>query len=128
MSPGAVNVNTAPPEVLLAVLGRDRADLVDRIVATRTDLSAEEKSTTAWLYGNELVGSTEFKAIAPLLTARGFQYHVQVVGYGVRSGRFCVLEAIVDLAGDSPRVIYLRNLTHLGMPFALNSEQQEAGA
>jgi len=128
MPPGAVNVNTAPPEVLLAVLGGDNADLVNRIVSTRTDLTAEEKTTTAWLYGNSLVDSTKFKTIAPLLTARGFQYHIQVVGYGVRSGRFCVLEAIVDLAGRSPRVIYLRNITRLGMPFALDSEKQEAGA
>ena len=122
-----INVNTAPPEALLAVLGGDNADLVDRIVSIRADLTPEEKATTAWLYANDLVGADEFKAIAPLLTARGFQYRIQVVGYGVNSGRYCVLEAIVDLASTSPRVLYLRDLTSLGMPFALVNLQEKAG-
>jgi len=126
-STGAINVNTAPPEALLAVLGSDNADLVDRIVSIRADLTPEEKTTTAWLYANDLVGADKFKALAPLLTARGFQYRIQVVGYGVNSGRYCVLEAIVDLASTTPRVLYLRDLTSLGMPFALVNLQEEAG-
>ena len=121
----AINVNTAAPEALLAVLGRDNADLVDRIVSIRADLTPEEKATTAWLYANDLVGADEFKRIAPLLTARGFQYHIQVIGYGINSGRYCVLEAIVDLA--STRVLYLRDLTGLGMPFAPENVQEKAG-
>ena len=123
----AINVNTAPPEALLAVLGGDNTDLVDRIVSIRADLTPEEKATTAWLYGNDLVGADKFKAIAPLLTARGFQYRIQVVGYGTNSGRYCVLEAIVDLGSTSPRVLYLRDLTSLGMPFALVNLQEKAG-
>jgi len=123
----AINVNTAPPEALLAVLGGDNADLVDRIVSIRADLTPEEKATTAWLYGNDLVGADKFKAIAPLLTARGFQYRIQVVGYGINSGRYCVLEAIVDLASSAPRVLYLRDLTSLGMPLALVNLQEQAG-
>ncbi len=123
----AINVNTAPPEALLAVLGGDSADLVDRIVSIRADLTPEEKATTAWLYANDLVGADKFKTIAPLLTARGFQYRIQVVGYGINSGRYCVLEAIVDLASTSPRILYLRDLTSLGMPFALENLQEQAG-
>jgi len=123
---GTINVNTAPSEVLLAVLGGDNGDLVDRIVSVRADLTPEERATTAWLYDNDLVGTDEFKAIAPLLTARGFQYRIQVVGYGVNSGRYCVLEAIVDLASESPRILYLRDLTSLGMPFALVNLQEKA--
>ena len=122
-----INVNTAPPEALLAVLGGDNADLVDRIVSIRADLTPEEKATTAWLYANDLVGADKFKAIAPLLTARGFQYRIQVVGYGINSGRYCVLEAIVDLASSAPRVLYLRDLTSLGMPFALVNLKEKAG-
>ena len=122
-----INVNTAPPEALLAVLGGDNADLVDRIVSIRADLTPEEKATTAWLYGNDLVGADKFKAIAPLLTARGFQYRIQVVGYGINSGRYCVLEAIVDLASSAPRVLYLRDLTSLGMPLALVNLKEKAG-
>jgi len=48
-----------------------------------------------------------------------------VVGYGVTSGQFRVLEAIVDLAGGSPQIVYLRDLTRLGLPFALAGENEE---
>ena len=122
-----LNVNSAAPGALLAVLGEESSDLVDRIVSLRADLTPEEKSTTAWLYANDLVGAAKFKTIAPLLTARGFQYRIQVIGYGVKSGRYCVLEAIVDLAQGSPRVLYLRDLTALGMPLALNELTESLG-
>jgi hypothetical protein len=121
----AINVNTASPEALLAVLGSDNSDLVDRIVSIRADLTPEEKATTAWLYANDLVGSEKFKTIAPKLTTRGFQFRVQVIGFGVNSGRYCVLEAIVDPIGK--RVLYLRDLTNLGMPFPLEIVQEQAG-
>jgi type II secretory pathway component PulK len=126
-SMGTININTAPAEVLLAVFGSDNADLVDRIVSIRADLTPEEKATTAWLYANNLVNATQFKTIAPMLTARGFQYRIQVVGYGVKSGRYCVLEAIVDMASSSPRVLYLRDMTRLGIPFPLENLQERAG-
>jgi len=121
----AINVNSAPAEALIAVLGPDNADLVERIVSLRADLTPEEKATTAWLYANNLVGAAKFKEIAPKLTARGFQYRIQVVGYGINSGRYCVLEAIVDPIGQ--RVLYLRDLTGLGMPFPLENIQEKAG-
>ena len=121
----AINVNTASIEALLAVLGSDNIDLVERIISTRGDLTPEEKSTTAWLLKSGLVNSSKFKTIAPLLTARGFQHRVQVVGYGTDSGRYCVLEAIVDPLGG--RVLYLRDLTSLGMPFALKNLQERPG-
>ena len=122
----AINVNTATAEALSAVLGSDNSDLVDRIVSLRADLTPDEKATTAWLYGNDLVGADEFKKIAPLLTARGFQYRIQVIGFGVKTGRYCVLEAIVDLASSSPRVLYLRDMTRLGVPFPLENLQEQA--
>jgi len=130
MSIGLVNVNTAPVEVLSALLGPLDANLADQIVASRRNRPAEDPAqtspgTAAWLYAERLVGAEKFKQIAPLLTGRGFQYHVQVVGYGVSSGQFRVLEAIVDLAGGSPQIVYLRDLTRLGLPFALAGENEE---
>jgi len=121
-----VNINTASVETLTAILGADNADLADRIVSMRADLTPEEKATTAWLYGNDLVSAEQFKKVAPLLTARGFQYRIQVVGYGVNSGRYCVLEAIVDMASSTPRIMYLRDLTKLGVPFPLDPLQERA--
>jgi len=130
VSAGLVNVNSAPVEVLSALLGPLDANLADQIVASRRNRTTEDPArtspgTAAWLYAEKLVGAEKFKQIAPLLTGRGFQYRVQVVGYGVTSGQFRVLEAIVDLAGGSPQIVYLRDLTRLGLPFALAGENEE---
>ena len=63
-----------------------------------------------------------FKQLTPFLTARSYQYSFRVVGYGLPSGRFRVLDVIIDLASGEPVVTYLRDLTRLGVPFKLEPE------
>ena len=70
-----------------------------------------------------MLGIDQFAQLEPYLTARSFQYHVQVIGYGIPSGKYRVLEAIVDLIGPTPRIIYLRDLTKLGIPYHFNPQQ-----
>jgi len=126
---GPVNVNTASVEVLAAalapVLGEDASPTAQRIVDTRGGLPAENRTTTAWLYTEQVVDADTFKKIAPLLEAKGYQYRVQCVGFGLPSGRFRVLEAVVDLARGTPRILYLRDITRLGRPFPLDVTQEE---
>ena len=38
------------------------------------------------------------------------------------SGRYRVLEAVVDVAAPAPRVVYLRDITRLGLPFDLREK------
>jgi type II secretory pathway pseudopilin PulG len=123
---GLVNVNTASAQVLECLPGID-AQLAARIVETRRALGGEARATTAWLYTEDVADEATFKKIAPLLTARGYQFQMCCVGFGRPSGRFRVLEAVIDLAGDVPRIAYLRDLTRLGMPFALDAETKEFG-
>jgi type II secretory pathway component PulK len=120
---GLVNINSAPPAVLTALSGVGR-DLAEQIVQTRADLDVEVKQTIAWLYTEGLVDAATFKAVAPKLTSRGFQFHIRCIGFGAPCGRFRIIEAIVDLAGGKPRITYLRDLTRLGLPFALDEEQE----
>jgi len=40
-------------------------------------------------------------------------------------GRFCVMEAVLDLAGPRQQVVYLRDITRLGLPFAIDTDQLE---
>ena len=121
---GLVNVNTARPEVLAALPGLDINRAQD-IVDVRMGLSPETKSTIAWLYTQNLVDADAFKEVAPLLMADSRQFLVRCVGFGVPCGRFRVLEAVVDLSGSTPRIAYLRDLTRLGLPFALDPESLE---
>jgi len=60
-----------------------------------------------------------------MLTARSYQFRVRCLGYGWPCGQFRVIEAIVDLARGSPRISYQRDLTRLGMPFAIAADVEE---
>ena len=52
---------------------------------------------------------------------RGYQFRFQVVGYAVPSGRYRVLDVLLDSAGGEPVISYLRDITRLGLPFSLES-------
>jgi hypothetical protein len=101
------------------------ANLAQQIVDARGNLDAETKSTTAWLYTQNLVDAAAFKVVAPFITTRSYQYSVRCVGFGVPCGRYRVLEAVVDLSGSAPRVTYLRDISRLGLPFPLDVDSIE---
>ena len=127
---GLLNVNTASSAVLTTLPGVDPA-LADAIVSARAGLDPERRATIAWLYQDGIVDADKFKALAPRLTARAAQFHCGVIGYGQPSGRFRVLEAVIDTGGAAPRIVYLRDLTRLGLPFSLtpvNPADPKAGA
>jgi len=121
---GKVNINTAPAEVLAALPGFD-LDLAEQIVSARELLDAPAKETIAWPYTQNVVSADTFKAIAPALTARPWQFHVRCVAYGWPCGQYRVVEAVIDMAPDLPRILYQRDITRLGMPFAIDVEQEQ---
>jgi DNA uptake protein ComE-like DNA-binding protein len=121
---GLINVNTASASVLQTLPGIDES-LAQSIVATRKGLRAEQRKTSAWLFEEGLVDAARFKEVAPLLTTRSRQFSFQVIGYGVPSGRYRVLEATIDVAGYEPAVTYLRDITRLGLPFRIAPEANE---
>ena len=118
-----VNINTAPASILAQVKGIDEA-LASTIVSARQGLSPEASRSIAWLLEESLLDAGQFRQIEPLITARSFQFHIQVIGYALPSGRYRVLEAIVDLIGPAPQIIYLRDLTRLGIPYHFNPQQE----
>jgi len=121
---GKVNVNTASAAVLAALPGFDE-EVAERIVRTRVDVDPVAKETPAWLYTENIVSADRFKVMAPMLTARSYQFRLRCVAYGRPCGQFRVIDAVIDLARGSPRVVYQRDLTRLGMPFAIDVEQEE---
>ena len=56
---------------------------------------------------------------------KSYQYRIQCIGFGVPCGRIRVLEVLVDIAWGYPQIKYLRDLTRLGLPFALDLELEE---
>ncbi len=120
---GKIHVGAASAAVLQTIPGIDES-LAEAIVSARAGLTEEQLQTPAWLFSEGVVDAELFRKIAPRLTARGYQYSFRVLGYGARSGQFRLLEVIVDTAGGDPRVIYLRDLTRLGLPFEVDSEAE----
>jgi len=123
---GLINVNTAPVPVLATVPGLDVA-LAEAIVSARRGLPPERRRSIAWLYQEGVMDAATFKRLAPYLTARSFQFTARVVGYGLPSGRYRVLEALIDRAEGRPVVVSLRDLTRLGLPLKLSSTLEVAG-
>ena len=124
---GLLNVNTASIAVLTTLPGVDDA-LAESIVSARRSISPERRTSIAWLYQEGVVDAAKFKELAPLLTARSFQFTFQVIGFGLPSGRFRVLEAGIDVAPGTRRITYLRDVTRRGLPFTLGGEEESAPA
>ena len=114
--PGRVNINSAPANILVQIPGIDE-NLATTIITTRNSIPLEKQSSLAWLLETDIMNIEQFKEVEPFLTARSFQFHIQVIGYGLPSGRFRTIEAVVDLIGTAPKIIYLRDLTKLGIPY-----------
>jgi hypothetical protein len=120
---GRVNVNTAPQAALAAMEGIDE-NLAGRIVDARRRLSAETQATIAWLYTQDVMDEQTFKALAPRLTARSWQYRVRCVGFSPETGRYRVFEAVLDFARGDGRIAYMREITRLGLPMPLDVDTQ----
>ena len=120
---GRINVSSASQAVLAAMggLGENGAQ---RILDARDSLDPDRLANTAWLYTDAGLSAEQFKQVAPLATARSYQYRVRSFGYSMAHGTFCVLEAIIDLAGSEPRIVYLRDLTRLGAPLPVTSPER----
>jgi DNA uptake protein ComE-like DNA-binding protein len=116
---GLINVNTASIKVLAALPGMDEP-LAEAIVSGRRGASAEKRNTIAWLYEEGVLDAEHFKRIAPLICARSFQFSFHVVGFSLPSRKFRALEVGIDVAEDKHAVIYLRDLTKLGLPLEIN--------
>ena len=125
--PGLVNLNTASVTVLAAIPGIDEP-LAESIASSRTALTPERRRTTAWLVQEGLVTPEQFRSIAPHLTARSHQFHCRVVGYGLPSGRFRVLDVGIDTTSGRAEITHLRDVTRLGFPLILSDSEDAGGA
>src|SRR5688572_11296987 len=121
---GLININTTSAAVLQTLPGIDES-LAQTIVAARKGLRAEQRKTPAWLFEEGFLDVEKFKQVAPWLTTRSRQFSFQIIGYGIPSGRYRVLEATIDVAGYEPAVSYLRDITRLGLPFRIETEPSE---
>jgi len=118
---GLINVNTAPARVLLTVPGMDEESAAT-IVAMRTGLEPEALATTAWPLVAGAVDLETFYAIAPYLTTKSQQFHVEILGYADHVHMFWRQEWILEMVGPLAQIRYWRDLTQLGRAWPVDDD------
>ena len=113
---GRVNVNLAPPEVLRAVPGIDKA-LAEQIATSRSNSSKADQrfdEHPCWLLTESLVDLKKMKEIYPYLTVGGDVYRAQVVAFSEESRLSQRVELVLDASRESARRVFFKDLQILG--------------
>lgn len=121
MMSGLVNINAAPYRVLLLV-PHMTPEAAAAIVATRGKASAQDLRTTAWPLTAGVVDPITYKAVAPYVTTKAYQVHVEVIGYADHSNVFRRCEWLVEMIGSLAQVRYFRDLTPLGRAWPVDDD------
>ena len=114
-----INVNSAPREVLMTLPGLVDTE-VDTLISTRSTLTPTDPTTLsgAWIVTRANLSADKFKNIEKYISGRTFTYRIHSVGYfGKSGGPVSRVEAVVDVALGTPRILYYRDLTDLGRGF-----------
>jgi hypothetical protein len=119
---GLVDLNHAPAEVLSAVPGIS-VEAAGRIVNARDSVDAAARRTPVWPVIEGILQPQEYVKAADHLTIRSLQWRVRVEAgtasasdqdHGEQSAVLAdrvVLEAVIDVASERPRIAYLRDVT-----------------
>lgn len=114
--PGRININQASPTILAGIPGMTE-DILAQILNTRTpeptDSDAGRRSET-WLLSEDICTLDEMKAMMPYVNAGGSVFRAQVIGYFDRDGPAARLETVIDATTDVPRIVFWRDISHLG--------------
>lgn len=119
---GLININTAPARVLSLIPGIT-PDAVGSILGMRATQPYEVLKTTAWPLTTGALDALTYKRIAPYITTKSYQFHVEVLGYADHVKTMRRLEWVIEMIGPMAQVKYHRDLTELGIGFPIDSEQ-----
>jgi len=120
--PGLINVNTASETVLACIPGIGAAN-ASTLVATRRS-RATASTSVAWIV--EVIGRDPAVQAGPYVTGRSYVVSADVVATGHNGRGFRRTRFIIDHAGESPQIVYRRNLAALGWPLGSTIRQNLA--
>jgi hypothetical protein len=121
--PARININQAPRAILMGIPGMTD-EIADAIIAEREPVPAPERPHRrfeTWIMSEGLVKLTEMKQMMPFICGGGGVYRAQVVGYFDEGGPSARVEAIIDATNGPPRLLFWRNISHLGRGFPLET-------
>ncbi|MBX3729527.1 MAG: general secretion pathway protein GspK [Candidatus Sumerlaeia bacterium] len=117
---GLVSIGTAPREVLACLPGMTEQSAT-QVVTARLGLDATTLQSVGWIVG--VLDVDTCRLIGPHITARSFQYGLDVAAVG-RGGRgFRRTFAVVDVE-QGARTIYRRDLARFGWPLGEELREQ----
>ena len=109
---GLINVNTAPRRVLLCLPELDESD-VDALLAKRTE-TGTDLTTIAWVA--EALPADKAIAIGGAITTTSRQYSADIVALSGDGRAWKRYRAVIDTRESPMRVVFWKDLTHLGWP------------
>lgn len=121
--PCRININEAPRSLLDGIPNIE-PEIVDAIIEARgTEPDPEDKlmKTEAWILGKGIVTTAQYKQLAGFICAGGDVYRAQVIGYYESGGSSARAEVIFDATGDLPRILFWRDISHLGRGYPLET-------
>ena len=122
---GVIDINRAPAAVLACIPGIS-AEAAERLVSLRPTLDAVTRASVTWPLLHGPLTQDQFELAVDWFTTRSLQFRVRIEAGTAASesldataeadsppplaGRV-VLEAVIDIAGERPRIAYLRDVT-----------------
>lgn len=118
--PGRININQCSAVVLYGIPGMD-PEVAEQILNNRDAEPSDDQPNRrheTWILAEGLVTLDEMKSLIPFICARGSVYRAQVVGYFEEGGPSSRVEAVFDATSVPARLVFYRDLSHLGRGFA----------
>jgi hypothetical protein len=121
--PARININQAPQEILLGIPGMTE-EIAEQIISLRStvvegDTTSREHET--WLLSEGIATLEEMRQLLPFVCAGGDVHRAQIVGYFQGGGPSSRVEVVFDATESEPRVLFWRDISHLGRGFSLNT-------
>lgn len=121
--PGRININQAPRAILMGIPGLN-AEIVEAILARRDVAASGENANhnfETWIAAEAIVTLDEMRVLFPFINAGGDVFRAQIVGYYQDGGAASRAEVIFDATTSEPRILFLRDVSHLGRGYALET-------
>ncbi len=121
---GRININTASAAVLYCVPGL--SNYVDQIVTYRQS-NPDKLTSIAWVVdATGLTGGDATQLATQIgnrITTKSYQFMADVAAVGPFGRGYRRVRFIFDTSEGSPRIIYRRDMTHLGWALGKNVRQ-----
>lgn len=109
---GRINVNEAPREVLMCLSNVTSGD-VDSLLSRRPTAVQNKPDSVAWVYD---VLKERSVGLGDQICGQGRQFSADIVGVSGNGRAFKRVRAVFDCSGETPRIVYRRDITELGFP------------